>query len=344
MVPPHSGILLSLIYSIDMSLKIAVILSKGRIDFLTGTVLDGLRQLREEGTLSFHTSYSKEDWRNFSVKPDMLEETEFLQFASESDLVLLLWGKDGVDSGLAEKIGRFEKTVYIDGSEPGKNRRLDPEVQYRQIRGDFAGWGMLDERTLSRCALHLRREKPYGRKIIPFPFGIESRYLSYAKSSPLKTADFNCIFGQLDFPVLRRYVQKILVEFCEENRFSYNIDRTNDPDEFYELLSRTKVGVSVSGGGYDTARFWEILGNNCLLLTEKIDIYELDSTELRFRRVYEFSNLFDFKYQLEKIGCFLRNGYEQDGLESEYIEILGKHSSKARVEYLIAKAREANIL
>jgi anaerobic ribonucleoside-triphosphate reductase len=110
------------------------------------------------------------------------------------------------------------------------------------------------------------------------------------------------------------------------------------------LLARAKVGISVGGGGFDTARFWEILANNCLLLTESIDIYQSDSKELNYKRVYQFKNLYDFKNQLEKVAGLLRNGYDQLSLMPEYLKILEEHSAKHRVETILEQAREKKLI
>ena len=136
----------------------------------------------------------------------------------------------------------------------------------------------------------------------------------------------------------------MLEQFCKEHKFICHTAGTNDPDEFYEILSRTKVGVSVSGGGFDTARFWEILGNNCLLLTEKTDIYRQEDNTFNYKRIWEFKDIQDFEDKLNEVAHFLRNGYNQDDLDKEYKEILSQHSSKARVLTILNKAKEKNIL
>jgi hypothetical protein len=130
---------------------------------------------------------------------------------------------------------------------------------------------------------------------------------------------------------MRQYCREILIKFCRKNKFTYHADKTKSKEEFYRLLTRSKVGVSIGGGGYDTLRFWEILGNNCLLLTERIDIYQLDSARLDYKRIYQFNNLYDFKYQLERVASFLKRGYKQEDLNKEYQQILQNHSSVSRV-------------
>ncbi|MBU1557855.1 hypothetical protein KKC45_02740, partial [Patescibacteria group bacterium] len=120
--------------------------------------------------------------------------------------------------------------------------------------------------------------------------------------------------------------------------------RTKTPKEFYNILARTKVGVSVSGGGYDTARFWEILGNNCILLTEKIDIFKKEDKKFGYKTIYEFKDLKDFKIQLEKIGEYLKNNYDDKKNLTEFQEIIRNHSSSARVEFILEEARKNGLI
>ena len=91
-------------------------------------------------------------------------------------------------------------------------------------------------------------------------------------------------------------------------------------------------------------RFWEILGNNCLLLTEKIDIYQPESKRLDYKRIWEFGNLHDFRYQLDKISDFLRKEYDQEKLNSEYQKILSEHSSASRVKEILLMAAKKGII
>ena len=113
--------------------------------------------------------------------------------------------------------------------------------------------------------------------------------------------------------------------------------------KFYKNLVRSKVGISAGGGGYDTLRFWEILGNNCLLLTENIDIYKADSKRLEYNRIWQFGNLFDFEVQLEKIGAFLKKEYNQEKMTEEYDKIISDHSSKTRVLEILSNCQKKGI-
>ena len=43
-------------------------------------------------------------------------------------------------------------------------------------------------------------------------------------------------------------------------------------EEYYGLLARSRIGLSIRGGGYDTPRYWEIVASRRLLLAERPDI------------------------------------------------------------------------
>ena len=144
--------------------------------------------------------------------------------------------------------------------------------------------------------------------------------------------------------MLRRHVRESLEKYCQENNFTCVTKKTKTPEEFYKFLARAKVGVSVGGGGFDTFRFWEILGNNCLLMTEKIAIFEPGSLALDYRRIYQFDDLFDFQTQIDKIGHYLRTQYSQTDLKDEYETILVEHNSIARVNKIIEFAKSRKII
>jgi len=325
--------------------RIAVITPLNKEDYLANTILDGLISLQNEGNnLEFFIS-SLYPSRRIPIKKELiLTRKEFIGFANQADIIFLIWGKDNTDFSLARKIGRWEKTVFIDGSEPGNNMRLDKEVQSRMLNLSYKGSGAIYREMLEKCALYFRREKPYINGIVPLPFGIDSAYTRYCGTNKGKDIDFACVFGQEEYPALRRKVRERLEQFCQKNQFTYFARRTNNTDEFYEVLSRTKVGISVSGGGFDTARFWEILGNQCLLLTDKIDIFRMEDGALNYKRIFEFENINDFEIVLNKVASFLRNGYNQNELDKEFKDILSRHSSKARVLTVLNRAKEKNIL
>ncbi len=322
-------------------LKIAIILPKYHWDYLANTLLDGLFQLQAEQSIECRLSS-----RSFFGIPAggiVLSRNRFVRFAQKADLILFCYGKEDMDTKLAQQINCWEKTIFVDGSELGKDRRYDLDIKRRVLEETWVDHGRIDREILKGCALYFRREKPYKEGTFPLPYGIESRYVHYVPGTK-KDIDFCCIFGQEQHPVLRREVRQELERFCKENGFVCATEPTKDRDEFYEILSRTKVGISVGGGGFDTARFWEILANNCLLMTEKIDIDPPRDSTLAYDRIFEFQDINEFKKQLVRVAGLLRNAYPLPNMEGEYQKILSQHSSKSRMTTVLDAAKERGII
>ena len=318
---------------------IAVITPLSKADGLADTILDGLMSLERSGRIS-RFMVSSPYPRIIPLPDKQLERRSFKELARAADFIFLIWGKANTDFQLAEEIGEWRKTVFIDGSEVGGNMRYDHSLQKEMLTGEYRGEGAINSLMLSRCLGYCRREKPYVRGVMSLPFGIDSEYYRFYASQPrtVKPIDFACVFGQEEYPLMRRYAKQLLVRFCDANGFTYHIGPTADRHQLYELFARSKVGISIGGGGSDTTRFWQILGNNCLLLSESVDIFPKNSTRLKYRRILEFSNLYDFVEQLEVLGHHLRWGYDPDDLTEEYEEILRAHSSEARVMELLLAA------
>lgn len=313
-----------------MKYKIAVIPPKNRLDYLTSTIIDGLNELKNNNEVDF-------------LVASLENRNQFIDYAKNADIITFSWGKGDTDHELAQNIDCFNKTIFIDGSELGRNRRLDKKIVKELNDGTWNGQGKIDKDLLIKCAGYFKREKPYIDGIIPFPFGIEKKYINWNKSID-KDIDFVCIFGQEQYPPLRKKVKEILQDFCKKNDLVCVTEKTKTKQEFYNILSRAKVGISVSGGGYDTARFWEILGNNCILLTEKIDIYRPQDKKLQYNNIFEFINENDFEDLLNKITIYLRTDYNAIDMEKEYNEILKNHSTVARVKEIIDYCKYKGII
>lgn len=333
-------------------IKIALIFPSGRGHYTANTVLDGLLQLSEVGRVEFRISPDYP--APFTVDTFTLSRESFVLYAKEADLIFFVYAKHGNNMELAREIGRFEKTIFIDGSEPGGDRRYDAKITRAIIEGRYEGEGAIHAKMLAECPLYFRREKPYQDNIVPFPFGIERRYVRY-QSGTKKDIDFVCIFGQEDHPPLRKEAREWLAEYCKKEGliavteqtkgFSFDdVTKQAGRGDYYDLLARARVGVSIGGGGFDTARFWEVLGNNCLLLTESVDIYEPGSQKLSYARIHEFKNMYDFVAQVKKLTRFLRSGYDEKAGNVEYEKVLAEHGTKARVETILSLAQEKKLI
>lgn len=325
--------------------KIAFITPILKSDYLANTVLDGLIVLEKESFLEFRTT--KNYPSPFNLDRYSLAEIDFIKYTNEADLIILSWGKNSTNFELADKINQWHKTIFVDGSETGKDNRFNEEIQEKIINGSYGGIGAINDEMLKKCKAYFRREKPYINGIKPLPFGIETRYTKYFNKNTEKDLDFVCIFGQEDYPKLRKQARIMLEDFCKKNNLScetkktkgFNFDDSTKiagRDNFYKLLSRAKVGISIGGGGFDTARFWEILANDCILLTEKIDIKAPSGKDFNYSRIYEFDGIDDFKSRLNELKSFIENNYNRNSMFEEYCKIIEDHSSKSRVMSIIS--------
>ncbi|MDP3725655.1 MAG: hypothetical protein Q8R36_00480 [bacterium] len=340
----------------EFNYKIVVVTPTERDDFYCDTVLDGLGWLSKEHpefTFRYSDHYPHPFGNEFTNKFG-IPKKELFDFAKTADMIVLSHGKYGTDTAFIDELNAWDKTVYVDGSEIGKNTWRDPEIQYQVITEKFTGRGAPDKKMQKKCRLYFRREKPYTNGMIPFPLGIESRFIKYYDPNKEKDIDFSCIFGQELYPITRRYATELTDKFCKENGFTCHTKKTYkmpliergpfSPDKSYEIWARTKVGVSTGAAGYDSRRFWEILGNNCIVIAERFDLYEPDSDAMNYKRIFQYNNLYDFEYQLKKVGEFLRSGYNQKDLDKEYQEILKRHSTKARVMTIINESKKIGLL
>ena len=337
------GRIISELNNLPHKLKVAVITPKTKNDYLCDTVLDGLLQLHADGQLDFVTPWGYKT--DLDLVGHIMGHYFFAKYAKkEADLIIFCDGKNNINNELANKINCWDKTVFVDGSEVGKNRRFDKNITSAVENLTYDGLGAINQEAKEKCAAYFRREKPYLNNIQPLPFGIESQYYSQYYLGKKKDLDFVCIWGQEDYPPLRKEVREYLEQFCKENGFTYATTPTFNSEEFYKLLARAKVGVSIGGGGFDTARFWEILANNCLLLTEKVDIEPPLGRNLNYERIWQFNDLGEFKTKLAATGEYLKNQYQIDDLTPEYKAIIENHSATARVGDILKVAREKAII
>ena len=311
-------------------------------DGLTRTVIDGAIGLAAAGEIEYRLA-APFDYP-LPTKNAVLDEPSFIRYARDAHLIIFPYSKRGMQRELVEATSAWKQTIFLDGSEVGKNRRQDPTVRAALASGFHRGAGGINEEMLGRCPLYFRRERPYPSGVLPLPFGIETRYCRFVRPKRPRDIDFFCVFGQEEFPPLRREVRLTLETFCREHGLRCVTKKTWTQDGFYRALARSKVGISVSGGGFDSFRFWETLGAGCRLLTETIDIEPPRGTTLDYGRIHEFSDVASFKAALERMAVFLKDEYAAWDGAAEYERIISEHSSVARVQHILTEARKIGLI
>jgi len=109
------------------------------------------------------------------------------------------------------------------------------------------------------------------------------------------------------------------------------------PREYYELMARSKMALSVRGGGFDTLRYWEIPATKTVLLSEQPDI------EIPNNFVHEQQALF-FKPDLSDLVGLVRSYARDERLCAEiaqrgYEHLLRHHTCERRAEYVLETCR-----
>jgi hypothetical protein len=108
--------------------------------------------------------------------------------------------------------------------------------------------------------------------------------------------------------------------------------------EYYALLGRSKMALSVRGGGFDTLRYWEIVASGTLLLSEQPDI-EIPNNFVHGKHALFFrpdlSDLVDlvrtYAHEAQTCAAMAAEGHKH---------LLQYHTCERRAEQLLAICRQ----
>lgn len=105
---------------------------------------------------------------------------------------------------------------------------------------------------------------------------------------------------------------------------------------YYEKIRNSRASISIPGGGFDTLRFWEILGQGSLLISKRVAIEMPDPLQEGEHYV-----AFDTKEELEGVLEWLyKKPEEADRIRRQGYEYAMKyHTSHARAEYFVNTIR-----
>ncbi len=254
----------------------------------------------------------------------------------QADLIIEFSGKRA-NHVCARKIDRFEKTVFIDGRDAA-------EMQY-----DPAGYPLAFKRELFQPL----------PGVLPCPFAIERRWMQpLAENPPL----FLSALFDLDRPNRKRYLEITngLKAQLGEDRIFVGLTLPTQADidhavrlhlgpkprpgrtlrmahnaRYYELLHQSAISLSLAGAGFDTARFWEILGAGALLLSPKVPILMPDPLQPDEHYV-----AFESEDELVERLMFLKDHPEEIRRirQAARAHVLQHHTTRARALYILENA------
>ena len=168
--------------------------------------------------------------------------------------------------------------------------------------------------------------------VYPCPFAsvIPEDWPLYVSLS--KHHDAFCVVGNTD-PTRQAYIDAL------QRISGYNIYSGSDKQgvrldqfQYWEKLSRSRIGVNLKGFGWDTLRFLEIPAVMTMLLTQRIDIqYPHEFTDGVNCAIFNDANEMDWKLR-----HYLDHPDEcQRIARAGYDHVLAHHTSRRRAEYVL---------
>ena len=104
-------------------------------------------------------------------------------------------------------------------------------------------------------------------------------------------------------------------------------------DEYYALLGRSKMALSIRGGGFDTLRYWEIVASGTLLLSEQPDI-EIPNNFVHGKHALFFRP--DLSDLVDLVRTYVSDAKACAAMAAEgHKHLLQYHTCERRAEYVL---------
>ncbi|MBM3349750.1 MAG: glycosyltransferase family 1 protein [Betaproteobacteria bacterium] len=284
-------------------------------DFLTSTLIEGLLQLG-------HHIIATEQSNHATRTP-----TRRLRKCLEDADLIVVFSNDRVNYSILFDSENPNK-VFVDGS----------DSQYFAVPS-FIRFKAVFKRELSRYWIN-----QFDEPIFPLPFAAEAQYFKNRSSkrdiSVSYAATMHTAFRQSVYHFL---VQKNVpfsfvgttIDSVRKGRLSRSAIKTED--NYRDILSRSSISVNVAGGGYDCARYWEILAAGALLLTQELEI-EVPAPFRDGRECVTFNSITDLSLKLDML---LSNPVKVSEMRnSGYQHLLRHHTTLARATYFLDCLRD----
>lgn len=221
-------------------------------DYLTATLIEGLQELGHQIIATENSNYAT---KSSDVK---------VKNAMESADLIIMFSNHDVRRYLL-KDSKNPMKVFIDGGD-SQAFSVPPNILFKAV---------------FKRELHKYWEPLDNNLIFPMPFAIERRYLPQVKKSRdisvsfAATLDTNTIRYSAYHALKSLKIEGSWIGGTGERAYGGRGRSKGLPistSKYQNILSRSMISVNAIGGGYDCARYWEILASGAMLLTQDIEI------------------------------------------------------------------------
>jgi hypothetical protein len=232
---------------------------------------------------------------------------------------------------LLPKLKSSVKTVFIDGGDwpaiGGDLTRLNNDEIYNRINSKRP-FDLIFKREYYK-------NKIYEKHVYPLPFSINNKMFSLIPSMPFK---YDVSFWAVEsHPIRTEELNFLENRFdCADNGTSHNQTLRNYKRKgkfYFEELKRCRILLNFRGGGWDTLRFWEILGLQRFMISQQLEIVIPNDFEKDSEIVYCNNELSDLE---ELCKYYLKNeAISEQIAKNAYNKAMNFHTDEARARYIL---------
>jgi hypothetical protein len=283
-------------------------------DYLTATIIEGLQELGHEIIASENSNYATKN-------PDIK-----VKKAMESADLIIVFSNYDVRRYLVEDI-KNPMIVYVDGSDSQ----------------DFSIPSNILFKAVFKRELHKFWEPIPNNLIFPMPFAIERRYINRSEKARDIPVSFAATLGTNTVRYSAYHALKALkiegawIGGTGERAYVGKGDSKGVPaptGKYRNILERSMISINSIGGGYDCARYWEILASGAMLLTQDIEI-QMPNSLVDGQHCVVFRNSEEL---VEKLNYYKSRPDEVDRIsQAGSAYALSHHTTAKRAEYFLEK-------
>jgi len=327
-------------------MKIIAITPDNKLDAVCCPIIEGMY---DSGVDVIATDFGN------SVKK-IYSDDEVVSHAKNADYIFAFFGKVRGNRPpkyhLLDRIGRYDITAYIDGSEwtatgypDGKHNIQAPwgsvnsqvyeaKLDHRRCKG--SPW--INEQMFNKCKWYFKREcypEDYEAGMIPLLIGAQNRSLS-ENIVKEKDIDVFCSFGQLNNGL--RYEIELLCKKLQSQGMNIVIKKGLQYEDYLDHIQRSYIAISSWGAGNSCMRMWENMANGACCFAQRTHTLFPDKPEDGIHYV-EYSTIEEFE---KKLLYYVNRKEECLSMGTSGASFVrNHHTGKARFQYMLERMKRS---